>query len=349
MDPEALAKLAANRPFPHARDLVAASGHNLREKHSGGASSLVVRCSPNGEVVLHYPPSGASRVWRYPEDPDLPHLAHVDELLGRRGWDPELPPDVAAGAVGQRLMYNPARRAAFLVHPTRGAAPLVLKLLSAAEAPASIDALRAIAASGLAGSVPMPRLVAAAPAAGAVLLEYLPGEPVTHWTADVLDEVAGILAAVHALRLDGLPVWSAQRDVAKLERILALLASADAGAADALRPVARTLTSRLAATPAQTTTIHRDFTRRHILLMPDARTPRVGVLDWDDISTGPPEKDLATLVAGIGDAGPELIDRYERRSGRSLDRELVAALVHVQRLTRHCRRLLAGERPRVAP
>ena len=119
------------------------------------------------------------------------------------------------------------------------------------------------------------------------------------------------------------------------------------GAADALRPVARTLTRTLAATPPRTTTIHRDFTRRHILLVPGARTSQVGILDWDSLSTGPPEKDLATLVAGLGDAGPELLDRYERRSDRSLDRELVAALVRVQRLTRHGRRLLAGERPPV--
>jgi hypothetical protein len=343
MDAAALASLAAGRAFPHARDRVVALGHAVREKHSGGASSLLLERSPDGDLVLHYPRSGAPSAWRYPKDPALPHLARADELLRHGRWDPELPPDVTAGVIGQRLMYNPARRAAFLVHRAGGTAPLVLKLLSATDAPASIHALREVAASGLNERVPLPRLVAAAPAAGATLLEYLPGEPITDWTAEVLDEVVGVLVAVHGLGLEGLPAWSAQRDVAKLERLLALLAAADAGAAAALRPVARTLTARLAGLPARTTTIHRDFTRRHVLLVPGARTPRVGVLDWDGVSTGPPEKDLATLVAGLGAAGPELLDRYERRSSTELDRDLVTALVGVQRLTRHCRRLLAGE------
>jgi aminoglycoside phosphotransferase (APT) family kinase protein len=72
---------------------------------------------------------------------------------------------------------------------------------------------------------------------------------------------------------------------------------------------------------------------------------RVGVLDWDSVSIGPPEKDLATIVAGLGGEGRRLLDRYERRAGRRLDRDLVGALVQAQRLTRASRRVLAGERP----
>jgi aminoglycoside phosphotransferase (APT) family kinase protein len=223
----------------------------------------------------------------------------------------------------------------------------VLKLLSPSEAPASPHALRAIAASGLDRVVPMPRLLAAAETEGAVLLEYLPGTLVGDWTADVLDGVAEVLAAVHALDLDGMPAWTADRDVAKLERLLDLLDAADGAAGAALRPLATRLAARLSAArrPA-TTTIHRDFTKRHILLVPGAAgAPRVGVLDWDSVSTGPPEKDLATLVAGLRAEGAELIDRYERTTGRTLDRDFVGALVQTQRLTRACRRLLAGERP----
>jgi aminoglycoside phosphotransferase (APT) family kinase protein len=162
----------------------------------------------------------------------------------------------------------------------------------------------------------------------------------------VLEQVAAILAGVHGLDLEGLPAWTPARDLAKLDRLLALLAAIDDGAAATLRRAATPLAERMRDARPRIVTIHRDFTRRHVLLVPGGTgAARVGILDWDSISTGPPEKDLATLVAGIGDAGPELLDRYESATRGRLDRDLVAALVGLQRLTRACRRLLAGERP----
>jgi aminoglycoside phosphotransferase (APT) family kinase protein len=331
--------------FAQAREHLRAAGVAVREKHSGGASSLLAGAE-GGELVVHHPLLGAPRTWRYPADPALAHLADVPGLLAAAAWDPPLPPALAGAAVERRLMYNPGRRAAFRLRPSGGGAPVVLRLLSAVEAPASLRALRAVAASGLLARIPMPRPIAAAPAAGAVLLDFLPGAPVTEWTPAVLDGVAGVLAAVHGTDLPDVPAWTARRDVAKLERLLALLALADERSATTLRPAAAALAERLAAEPARTTAIHRDFTARHVLLVPDgAGAPRVGVLDWDSVSTGPPEKDLATLAASLGPAAAGLLDRYEAVSGCALDRRLVAALVQAQRLTRACRRLLAGERP----
>jgi len=332
---------ATELDFAHARERLRAGGEPVREKHSGGASSLVAGADGD-ELVVHYPARGGRpATWRYPHDPALPQLARVPELLAGDAWHPSLPAALARAAVERRLMYNPARRAAFLLRPA-GGGPVVLKLLSAAEAPASLRALRAVAASGLAERVPMPRLVAAAPAAGALLLDYLPGAPVTDWTPALLDAVAHVLAAVHDTVVDAVPAWSARRDVAKLDRLVGLLARADPGAAEAVRPAAAALTDRLSAPPLRTTTIHRDFTARHVLLVPRGR---IGILDWDSVSTGPPEKDLATLAASLGATAPALLDRYERASGRALQRELVTALVQTQRLTRSVRRLLAGERP----
>jgi aminoglycoside phosphotransferase (APT) family kinase protein len=347
VDALSAAELAAELPFARARRRLAAMGHAVREKHSGGASSLLLGDGGHDELVVHYPPAGAPHAWRYPADPALVHLADPAELLARAAWDPPLEPRVAAAGVQARLMYNPGRRAAFLLRATGSPVPVVLKLLSPSEAPASLRALRAIAASGLDRVVPMPRLLAAAETEGAVLLEYLPGTLVGDWTPDVLDQVAEVLAAVHALELDGMPAWTADRDVAKLERLLDLLDAAAPAAGAALRPLATRLAARLSgARRLATTTIHRDFTKRHILLVPGAAgAPRVGVLDWDSVSTGPPEKDLATLVAGLRAEGAELIDRYERTTGRTLDRDFVGVLVQTQRLTRACRRLLAGERP----
>lgn len=331
--------------FPQARERLRATGVAVREKHSGGASSLLAGAE-GSELVVHYPPrGGAPASWRFPHDPALPQLARVGDLLASAAWDPPLEPALARAAVERRLMYNPARRAAFLLRPVGAGAPVVLKLLSAAEAPASLHALRAVAASHLPGRIPMPRLLSAAPAAGAMVLDWVPGAPVADWTPAVLDGVAEALSAVHDADLAGLPAWSAQRDVGKLERLLRLLGHADPHAAAALRPAADALAERLGAEPARTTTIHRDFTARHVLLGAGGSGSRVGILDWDSVSTGPPEKDLATLAASLGAAAPELLDRYERASGRALQRDLVTALVQIQRLTRACRRLLAGERP----
>jgi aminoglycoside phosphotransferase (APT) family kinase protein len=345
LDGRQAAPLAAGLPFPQARERLAAMGHAVREKHSGGASSLLLDAG-GGELVVHYPPAGAPGARRYPADPELPRLGDPAALLASPTWEPALEPRLRAATVAARLMYNPARRAAFLLRPASAAAPAVLKLLSAAEAPASLRALRAVAASGLAARVPMPRLLAAAPAEGAVLLEYRPGTPVEDWTPDVLDQVAGALDAVHGLDLAGVPEWRAERDVRKLERLVGLLAAADAAAAAVLRPAAGALAARLDGAPRLTTTVHRDFTRRHVLVVAGgAGATRVGILDWDSVSTGPPEKDLATLVAGVGAHGRDLVDRYERTARRAVDRDLVNALVQLQRLTRATRRILAGERP----
>src|SRR5919197_713648 len=125
----------------------------------------------------------------------------------------------------------------------RSAAPSA-RSTPAARRRCSLTALRAVAASGLARRVPMPRLLAAAPAEGALLLDYLPGAPVADWSAAVLDEVAGILDAVHRLELDAVPAWGPQRDVAKLDRLVGLLEAADAGAAAAVRPAAAALAER---------------------------------------------------------------------------------------------------------
>ena len=346
MRSEEAAALAAGLPFAQARERFAALGHAVREKHSGGASSLLVDDGGADELVVHYPPSGAPRAWRVPADPELPHLGGVPELLRGDSWEPPLGPELAGAAVETRLMYNPARRAAFLLRPPASPAPAVLRLLSAAEAPASLAALRAVAASPLAGRVPMPHLLAAAPAQGALLLDYLPGTPVADWTPDVVEEVAAVLDAVHRSALAGLPRWSPERDVTKLERLLALLRAAEPAAAGALEPAAHELAARLSGSDAPATTIHRDFTKRHVLLVPHRPgAPQIGILDWDSVSTGPPEKDLATIAAGLGAEGAQLIGRYERVAERRLDRELVNALVQIQRLTRACRRLLAGERP----
>ena len=333
---------ATGLDFAQARERLRALGGPVREKHSGGASSLLAGAEGD-ELVVHYPPHGGTPAsWRFPHDPALPHLADVAALLAGDGWEPPLPDALAGAAVERRLMYNPARRAAFLLRPVAGGGPVVLKLLSETEAPASLRALRAVAASDLPARIPMPRLLSAAPGAGALLLDYLPGEPVTDWTPAVLDGVADALAAVHGADLDGVPAWSARRDVAKLERLLALLALADDEAAATLRPATAALADRLAAEPLRTTTIHRDFTARHVLRVAGGG---IGILDWDSVSTGPPEKDVATLAASLGARAPGLLDRYERATGRALQRELLTALVQTQRLTRACRRLLAGERP----
>jgi aminoglycoside phosphotransferase (APT) family kinase protein len=349
-DTVSAAELVAGLPFAQARERLAATGHRLREKHSGGASSLLLEDEGNdAELVLHYPPSGAPRAWRYPADPALPSLGAPGELLRRRVWEPALEPRLAGATVAARLMYNPARRAAFLLRPAGSRAEaVVLKLLSAAEAAASVLALRAVAASVLADRIPMPRLLSAAPAEGALLLDFLPGAEVTDWTPALLERVAAVLADVHRTRLEGLPAWAAERDVAKLDRLVALLEPADPTTAGELRRALELLAERLAGTRGSaTTTIHRDFTRRHILVVPRGSADvAIGVLDWDSVSTGPPEKDLSTLAAGLGaEEAQALVDRYEHVAGRTVDRDFVTALAQLQRLTRACRRVLAGTRP----
>jgi aminoglycoside phosphotransferase (APT) family kinase protein len=167
----------------------------------------------------------------------------------------------------------------------------------------------------LAGSaVPAPRLVAADPDGAtcdspALLLTRLPGRP-PGLPADMeafLEQLAGSLAAIHALRADatdGIPAYRRYFEPSRLRP-----------PAWALRPALWERAIEVAGTPAPPgpcTFIHRDYHPENTLW---SRGRLTGVVDWTSGSFGPVAVDLGAMRWNLAvdygvDAAEEFLRRY---------------------------------------
>jgi Phosphotransferase enzyme family len=326
-----------------------------RAQLGSAASSLLLAGEAADEWVLRWPAGGEPAAWCWPHDPGLPvlqRLASVPTLLA----DPDWAPSVPVGAVGavERVGYKPGRRATFRVDI--GSRSYVLKLVCRADFP---PALRGGAISGALPTdmARAPRLVAYSEAVGAVLLEYLPGVPLDRFEPGgrevPLAAVPSMLVALHAVPAghevaDGLLDWDASDVTRKIDAFIAAVTPIAPDAAQAARPLRATIARRLATGRPPGVVIHGDLTLRNLVWtapptgVPSLGVASLGVIDWDRVAIGPREADLSPLVGQLGaDAGP-LVEAYERASGYTLDRALLDALVHANRLARALRRAASG-------
>lgn len=241
---------------------------------------------PDAVAVVESAGGDAVGVWRYPHDPCLPGLRHtagaqaVVATLRRLG----LP---VTKAQVQPVVYRPLRRAVLRVRtPQR---ELYVKVVRPAEA----AALRA-RHDAFAAQLPLPRCLGWSASLGVVVLEALPGTPLTRVLVDGGDlppagAIAEVLAGVRAVVLpDGCRPPAAS--VAWHGRVLRQAAPAAGAQIDALVAVARDR----GAPPD--VTAHGDLYQGQLLVDGGAVT---GVLDVDGAGRGAAADDPANLVAHL--------------------------------------------------
>lgn len=319
---------------------------------SDGAT-LLVTDGADVEWVLRWPTCGEPTSWRWPHDPGLAILAEQPVgrgLLDDASWRPAVPAGVVSRV--RRVGYKPGRRATFRLDV--GSDPYLLKLVCAGDFAAAVTSSRF--AGGLPPGLGAPRLQAHSARLGAVLLPYLPGTPVSELSEAArraaLRDVPRMLSALHShdpgLGGSGLPPWDATHPVRKLQALAAAVRDTDPAMADAAASVVAGLHRRLTSWSGPDVPVHGDLSMRNLVWgeAGDGST-RLGVIDWDRAALGPVEVDLSPLVGLLGDDADGLVTAYERVRGRPVDRDLLDALVHTNRLTRTLRRVASGREPRV--
>lgn len=170
---------------------------------------------------------------------------------------------------------------------------------------------------------PAPRPLLLEPTGGpfgvpTVVMTRVPGRPqlAPHAMDDYLRQLAGTLARLHALPLDGLDFLPHQRDLANRS-----LATPYAGKDPLQRSVwqhARGAWPAVAAAPAGEALLHGDYWPGNVLW---ARGRLTAVVDWEQPRLGDPTKDVATCRGDLTVLfGPDVADTfvacYEAAAGR---------------------------------
>lgn len=243
---------------------------------------------PPGMVVIDPADGQAYRVWRYPDDPDLPALPAavtpegVQVLLGRLG--------AAATVTGLELVsYRPGRRAVLRV--ATGDDGAYLKLVRPDRVAAIVDRHHRLAAAGL----PVPGVRAWSPQ-GLLVLAALPGVPATGLgaSADVLaDRITDLSDRLATVEAD----WPARRTPPRAvdwyAAQVAALAPALAATVRALVEVVRTPEVR---TPG---VVHGDLHLGQLLVDPHDPRRVTGLLDVDTVGPGHRLDDLSGVLAPL--------------------------------------------------
>jgi aminoglycoside phosphotransferase (APT) family kinase protein len=192
----------------------------------------------------------------------------------------------------------------------------VLRWWSARDVDRTVAAERAVLAALEGSGVPAPRAVGATedPALGpALLMTRLPGrvELVPRDRERWLDELAGMLARIHALQLDAKP-FEPWLDPARL-----------APPPDARRPAVWREAFRRAAAPAPPTRarfVHRDYQHFNVLW---SRGRLTGVVDWGEACRGPADVDVGHCRLNLALLfSAELAERFRRRYEAEAAREV---------------------------
>jgi hypothetical protein len=238
---------------------------------------------PGGLAVVQDDGGARVGVWRYPHDPYLPGLPHagyphgVREVLAGLGLD-------AAGAVVEPIVYRPGTRAVLRVRTLRH--ELYLKVLR----PGLVEPIRR-AHDAFGGRIRVPRCVAWSDELGLLVLEALPGDPLTRTLAGggpvphaatvlgLLDDIAGVPVEVP-------PPGDV---VGGYTGLLRQVLPDQAGLIDEL--------ACAASAPAHPDrTVHGDFHGKQLLHHGDRVS---GVLDIDGARRGSHAEDIAALVGHL--------------------------------------------------
>ncbi len=265
-----------------------------------------------------------------------PLSALADPLLPGLG-DLRARPGAARGAV---LAHKAGRRATLLLDDDGRL--VITKLFSPGEFGAALEVTRASARhAGIA-----PGLLAVDEDACTLELEVVAGTALDRVDPAVRDRavprLAPVLAAVHAAPADGLHAWDPAHPGRKLRRWYEAAREVAPEVTEPLTGVVDRLAGPVPAGTHPAVCVHGDLSLRNVVL--DEATGVLRLVDWDRMSAGPAEVDLAPLVgllAGRSGPGRDLLDGY-RATGRAVDTALLARLVLVNRVTRILRRVHRG-------
>lgn len=304
--------------------------------------------------------AGPIRFWSYPEDPELPVLARLHSSPGFfqetvwEGCAGEIFPEEGDFCM-QRLLYNPGRRATFLVVSERTGRRFILKAVRMKEWRASLEKLEWMDRAGLHKTILFPRIVAYSSRDHLFLYDYLPGvridrlgpERREELKSGIFEEVTVLLTGLHQTTLPGLPRWSPHREIGALSALTDLLEIRAHGVAAFVRPMAEAIADDLIQrNQVHTQPIHNSFSAKHLLYHPERPGARkLAVLDWDSAAFGPREKDVASFLASFSEGEEEarfFIQWYYGNGGGELDLKLVHRFIQFRRLMKVCRKILRG-------
>jgi Ser/Thr protein kinase RdoA (MazF antagonist) len=305
--------------------------------------------------------AGPIRFWSYPEDPELPVLARLHSSPGffqETAWEGcagEIFPEDGDFCM-QRLLYNPGRRATFLVVSERTGKKFILKAVRPKEWRVSLEKLEWMDRAGLHKTILFPRIVAYSSRDHLFLYDYLPGgridrlgpERREELKSGIYEEVAALLTGLHQTTLPGLPRWSPYKEIGALSALTDLLEIRAPGVAAVVQPMVEAIADDLIRrNQVNTQPIHHSFSAKHLLYYPDrGRGRQLAVLDWDSAVLGPQEKDLASFLASFSKGQGEalfFIEQYRRKRISELDLKLIHRFIQARRLTKICRRFLRGD------
>lgn len=305
--------------------------------------------------------AGPIRFWSYPEDPELPILARLHSSPGffqEMAWescDGEVFPEDGDFCM-QRLLYNPGRRATFLVVSEKTGRKVILKAVRPKEWRVSLEKLEWMNRAGLHKTILFPRIVAYSSRDHLFLYDYLPGVRIDRLGPErreelktgIFEEVAALLTELHQTTLPGLPRWSPHREIGALSALTDLLEIRAPGAAAFVQPMVEVIADDLIQkNQVHTRPIHHSFSAKHLLHYPDrGRDRRLAVLDWDSAVLGPQEKDLASFLASFSEGEEEVLSfiaQYRRKRGSELDLKLIHRFIQARRLIKICRKVLRGD------
>lgn len=228
---------------------------------------------------------GPIRFWYYPDDPELPNLSRLassSTFLQTVSWDRPARSGVEFGEeiLIQRLLYNPGRRAAFLLSSEQGGKKRVLEIIRPKEFQGCLDKYTAIESSGLHDRINFPRRIAASGRESLFLYDYIPGlridklEPggMRNIRAALFEEVARILSEIHQIAIPGLSQWIPQQEIGMMSCFSECLEGAGHSTVLAvIRPVFEKLSECfIQKSGAYTHLIHNSFSAKQLLYDPGA-------------------------------------------------------------------------------
>jgi hypothetical protein len=345
------------------------------EKHRRDSSALILELTVSSagaatpcsyELVLLYarrPEAGESvSAWWYPRDPWLAALEHVVgnlPSLTNAAWERPWPREYGwdASVATRRLSYYPAQRASFLLSAPSWPGNLVLKLVRRSTFAGCLNIAEQLEQIGLGERVALPRLLASSASQSALVYEHLPGSSLDRLDRTtrrgLASEAGDVLAEIHCAPAPALPRWDPVAELTQTRLLVSALRQSCPAAAADIEPSFERLADRLTRPrPSHRHLVHNDFSFKNLLWQADGTSDeargRLAVLDWDRAVLGPIERDLASVLSGLGGDAPRTsawLASYQSRTGHQVDFALVEDLMKHQRLLKLGRRILKEVRP----
>ncbi len=241
------------------------------------------------------------------------------------------------------LRYVPMRRA--LLRFSSNGQQYYAKIFDSAE-----QYRESAAALNVVADLPVrvPRLIASAPEMHTLVMDSLPGIPLSHYlltgSLQPLADTGSALASIHLLGSVPEKIRLSSMELKDIEHLLlADLTLALPKLADRIKDLICTLADRLKSLgEVEPVAIHGKFFGDQVLFDP-TEAPSIAIVDWDDFAGGDPHFDLGRLIAHIlfessmtlgADSSKRvtvLVDSYKRAGGvvdhERLQWHVVAALL----------------------